>query len=206
MRWLRLGLGLGFAALLGGCSYYPNLGSWNQAAIEQPQPVDFYYGYVISRRVVPVEYADRLPRPHWTPDGFVAANTQQVLYSGWAQGLGSKPSLPAVEYTVMLDKGTTPPDPALGPGQRPSVIVVQNEQWTREGILPGQRAVIRVVGNRRTGYSGRVMRADSLANIPGESVEQLVSANRMHIPLDYVSPPPPPPPFAPPRLVPMLDP
>jgi hypothetical protein len=104
----------------------------------------------------------------------------------------------------MLDRGTLPPDPYLDPGQRTSVIVVQNEQYQDEELAKGSRAVIRVVGNEREGYSARVMRADGLA-----TAENLISAYPLRVPLNYVPPPPPPPPrppFAPTRIVRLVDP
>jgi len=189
---------------LSACTYYPSVGNWNQPSIEQVQPVHFYYGQVIDRRGPPVFYNAPGYLPRWQPDGSTALNAGQVFYGGLSQGLGFVPNLPAVEYTVMLDKETLPPDPYLDPGQRTSVIVVQNEQIQDEGIATGSRAIIRVVGNEREGYSARVMRADTLA-----AAEANVSAHPLRVPLNYVPPPPPsppPPPFARTHIVRLVDP
>lgn len=65
------------------------------------------------------------------------------------------PNLPAVEYTVILEANTFPPDPFLKPDQLPAVIVVQNEPGA---ILPVNTPVfVRVAGG-----SGRVTAMASL--------------------------------------------
>src|SRR3954447_18281859 len=93
-------------AALSACTYYPSVGNWNQPSIEQVQPVHFYFGYVIDRRVPPVVYNAPGYRPTWQPYGITAPNSAQVFFGGLSEGLGYLPNLPAVEYTVMLDKET----------------------------------------------------------------------------------------------------
>jgi hypothetical protein len=61
----------------------------------------------------------------------------------------SIPNVPATEYTVMLDNGTSPPDPYLNPqAHTAAIIVVQNVYPFEEpGPVPLSRVAVRVVGN-----------------------------------------------------------
>ena len=72
MRSHRTLLALLLLAATGGCYYgsnYPNVGAWNGAAVEQPQRVRFFYGYVVDVRAVPVVYETRPRFANWELPG-----------------------------------------------------------------------------------------------------------------------------------------
>jgi hypothetical protein len=109
-------------------SYIPNAGNWNAAAIEHPQRVRFYYGYIVNARYVPVEYANRWVVPRWQPAGRWVTDAVEPWDADPdpdARAL-PQPNLSAIEYTVMLDNSTVPPDRFLQPDQRPAIVVVQH--------------------------------------------------------------------------------
>jgi hypothetical protein len=174
MRSIRSILVASLIASLGGC-YSPAPQQSGQAAyapslVDQPQAVDFFYGYVVAARPATVEYGDasaaigispRLPVPFLI--GFSAHNepagTQRGLMLGLADIYGeqSLPNVPAVEYTVLLDHGTLPPDQNLQYPQRPAIVVVQNQYPSDQPLKVGDRAFVRVIDG-----TAHVMRADSL--------------------------------------------
>jgi hypothetical protein len=162
--------------------------------VEQPQPVDFFFGRLIDERPATLEYgfetgigATVVPRfpwqvgVHFGGDGSAGGVRLSTGAADVFVG-ASAPNLPAIEYTVMLDNGTSPPDRYLAPGERKAaVIVVQNEFPTDQPLRVGDHVVVRVVGR-----SGRVM-ADPLT--PG--VERQLAAGPMPIPLVVPVPPAP---------------
>ena len=70
MRVERSILALVLLARTGGWIYnsnYPNVANWDAAAVQQPQRVRFFYGYVIDARTMPVVYNSRAQ--NWEPQG-----------------------------------------------------------------------------------------------------------------------------------------
>jgi hypothetical protein len=191
MRFGSSVIALSFLALMGGCAYpvYPGQPSYPPTAVEQPQPVDFFYGTVVDIRPVPVHYRDG----GGFAFGFAPAFPAPVIGASFSQEPGASggdirigalrifaggatPDLPAVEYTVVLDKNTNPADPYLRPGQRPAIVIVQNRYATDLPLNVGDRAFVRVIGD-----TAHVMRADTLP--PG--LERTLSAGPMPIPVAY---------------------
>ncbi|HYM72093.1 MAG TPA: hypothetical protein VET89_03860 [Stellaceae bacterium] len=181
--------------VLAGC-YPPAQSGYSPTVVEQPQPVHFFYGTLIDKRPATLEYgyetgigATVVPRFPWSA-GIHFAGSGPVgaarLSAGPVDVLveGSAPNLPAIEYTVLLDKGTYPPDPYLRPDpyfgleRKTPIIVVQNELPTDHQLQVNERVVVRVVGR-----SGRVM-----ANRFSPGLEQLIAAGPMPIPLAVPAP------------------
>jgi hypothetical protein len=114
----RSALALMLLASTGGCYYgsnHPNVGNWDAAAVEQPQRVRFFYGYVVDERSVPVIYNSRTQ--NWEPQGreLIPVTQQYPASTPETRPPGYEDPCPngvcsGVEYTVMLDKLTTPPD------------------------------------------------------------------------------------------------
>lgn len=149
----------------------------------------FFYGWLIDERPATLEYgyeagigAKILPRwpvaagIHFGGEGpaggiRLSAGTVDVLVEA------SVPNLPAIEYTVLLDYGTNPPDwyiRSIKPAERKAaVIVVQNQYPTDPPLAIGRRVVVRVVGS-----SGRVM-ADTFP----PNVSAQLAAGPMPIPV-----------------------
>ncbi len=193
-----------FAATLGGC-YPPTQTEYPPEVFEQPQPVHFFYGTLIAQpRQVSLEYnrmfgvgAAFYPTSPYVAGVVVGGNGGSggigAAFAGRAfLAAGTVPSLPAVEYTVMPDWGTNPPDPYVHAPGAAAVIVVQNVQPGDPPMALGQHVVVRVVGK-----SGRVM-ADPL--LPWASAR--LAAGPLPIPLPcppsvtgcstpYIDPPPP---------------
>jgi hypothetical protein len=206
MHILKAVYALALVGVVAGC--YPRTQTeYDPDVFEQPQPVHFFYGTLIAPpRQVSLEYNRifGIGAAFYGTSPYVAGVV--VGGSGGSGGLGaafagralvaagSVPSLPAVEYTVMPDWGTNPPDPYVRIPGAAAVIVVQNVQPGDPPMGVGQRVVVRVVGK-----SGRVM-ADPL--LPGASAR--LAAGPLPIPLPcppsvtdcsapYVDPPPAPP-------------
>jgi hypothetical protein len=191
---VRVGLSIFALVLLastGGCIYnsnYPNVGNWDAAAVEQPQRVRFFYGYVVDVRAVPVVYNSRAQ--NWVPQGKQLIPIEQAYPEtprlfprppGYEDPCPNRVCL-GVEYTVMLDKSTTPPDEFLQLGQRPAVIVVQNITETQAAMPKGTRVVVRMVNNS----AAEVMAATILpGSVGGMNVENALSAGPMPVPLSY---------------------
>lgn len=190
MRVERSILALVLLASTGGCIYnsnYPNVANWDAAAVQQPQRVRFFYGYVIDARTMPVVYNSRAQ--NWEPQGGQLIPIEQQ-YPAWTPS--SRPPgyedpcpnrvCPGVEYTVMLDKSTTPPDEFLQLGQRPAVIVVQNIGATQAPMPKRTRVVVRMVNNT----AAEVMDATTLpGSVGGMNVENALSAGPLPVPLSY---------------------
>lgn len=178
-------------------SFYPNAGVWNAAAVQTPQRVRFFYGYIVDVRRVPVAYHPRARfEPNWEPEGRHLVQVLQqypeptpvVVPPGYRNPCPSR-VCEGIEYTVMLDKATMPPDQFLHYGQHPAVIVVQNIAQTEAPMLKGTRVVVRTVNNS----SAKVMAAATLPRfVGGINVESALSAGPMPIPLWYRQPPPVP--------------
>ena len=141
---------------LAGC-YPPTQSSYSPTVWEQPQPVHFFYGWIVAQRPAEIAYG--------TPAGFgakVGLSPYLVgVHAGAAGGAGgigvsggfvnvffeaSVPNVPANEYTVMLDHGTNPPDPYLNTGTA-AVIIVQNVYPGEQVPEVGTHVAVRVVGN-----------------------------------------------------------
>jgi hypothetical protein len=190
MRVGRSILALALLASTGGCIYnsnYPNVANWDAAAVEQPQRVRFFYGYVVDVRAMPVVYNSR--GQNREPQGRQLIPIEQQ-YPAWTPS--PRPAgyedpcpnrvCPGVEYTVMLDKSTTPADEFLQLGQRPAVIVVQNITETQAAMPKGTRVVVRMVNNS----AAEVMAATILpGSVGGMNVENALSAGPMPVPLSY---------------------
>jgi hypothetical protein len=174
----------------GGCIYnsnYPNVANWDAAAVQQPQRVRFFYGYVVDVRATPVVYNSRAQ--NWEPQGRQLIPIEQQ-YPAWTPSprpAGYEDPCPnrvcqGVEYTVMLDKSTTPPDEFLQLGQRPAVIVVQNITETQAAMPKGTRVMVRMINNT----AAEVMAATTLpGSVGGMNVENALSAGPMPVPLSY---------------------
>jgi hypothetical protein len=188
MHFLKAVSAIALLAILVGC--YPREAAYNAASIEQPQPVDYFYGTVVEARNVTVEYWGALNwgnndvTPRWRPRG---RGSLYIPFGVFAEAL--LPNLPAIEYTVIVEANTFPPDPFLKPDQLPAVIVVQNEY--PGAVLPVNTPVfVRVAGG-----SGRVTAAASLpqfVNLPnGTTVDvyRNLRAGPLPIPLSAPFPP-----------------
>jgi hypothetical protein len=168
MHFVRVISALALLGSVAGCAFPRTQTQYNPAAVEQPQPVNFFYGKLVAVNVASLEYPYEPGigvRPGLSP--YLAG--LHLAGSGSAGGLrvtggfvdvlfeGSVPNLPAIEYTVMLNTGTYPPDTFVADPRRAAVIVVQNEYPDRYpsdvGMAAGEDVVVRVVG-----HSGRVMR------------------------------------------------
>jgi hypothetical protein len=175
----------------GGCIYdsnYPNAANWDAAAVAQPQRVRFFYGYVVDVRTVPVVYNSRAQ--NWEPQGGRIIPIEQAypeIPPLFPRPPGYENPCPnrvcqGVEYTIMLDKSTTPPDEFLQLGQRPAVIVVQNITEMQAAMPKGTRVVVRMVNNS----AAEVMAATILpGSVGGMNVESALSAGPMPVPLSY---------------------
>jgi hypothetical protein len=199
MRAVGSAVMLSLLALVGGCAYpvaNPSEPAYRPVAYEQPQTVDFFYGWIIDIRPSQVHVRD---------GGYAGIGVAPglplpvILGGGYQQGPGSTrnfatigplnvfaeaavPDVPAYEYTVLLDKKTNPPDPYLDATQRPAIIIVQNRYATDIPLAINDRAFVRVVGN-----VAHVMRADTIP----PAVERLVSAGPLPIPLPLPTGPTP---------------
>jgi hypothetical protein len=179
-------LGLGAFRQHGGCYYgsdYPSAGAWNAAAVEQPQRVRFFYGWVVEVRAVPVIYEPRARfEPNWEPEGrnLIPVVQQYPAPTPDPRPPGYENPCPnrvcqGVEYTVILDKSTSPPDEFLQLGQHPTVIVVQGIAETQAPIPQRTRVVVRMVNNS----AAEVMPAANLPlSVGGINVENALSAGR----------------------------
>jgi hypothetical protein len=193
MRSGRSILALVLLASTCGCYYgsnYPNSGAWNAAAVQQPQRVRFFYGYVVAVQAVPVVYESRARfEPNWEPQGreLIPIVQQYPAPTPTSRPPGYENPCPnqvcqGVEYTVMLDKSTTPPDEFLQLGQHPAIIVVQNIGQTEAPMPQGTRVVVRMINNS----AAEVMAATTLPRlVGGTNVEQALSAGPMPVPLGY---------------------
>jgi len=178
----------------GGRDYRPTV-------TEQPQRVDFFYGTIIAAQDARLRYGNEAGlglRPGLSPYlagihiGAYGSGVGARFSAGFVDVLveGAVPNVPAVEYTVVLDRNTYPPDPFLQPNQRPAVLVVQNEYPTDTRLSVGTRVFVRV-----TGGSGRVMAANSLPPfVPGPDTTTIdvahnLSAGPLPIPLSTPWPP-----------------
>jgi hypothetical protein len=183
-------------AVTGGCYYgsnYPNVGAWNGAAVEQPQRVRFFYGYIVEVRGIPVVYETPARFvSNWEPQGreLIPITQQYPASTPTERPPGYEDPCPGrvcqgVEYTVMLDKSTTPPDEFLQLGQRPAIIVVQNIAQTQAALPQGTRVVVRMINNS----AAEVMAATTLPrSVGGIDVENALSAGPMPVPLGYRPP------------------
>jgi hypothetical protein len=172
-----------------GC-YPPTQSSYSPTVWEQPQPVHFFYGQIVAIRPAEVAYGG--------PAGFGAkVGLSPYLVGVHAGGAGpaggvgvsagfmnvffeaSIPNVPAKEYTVMLDRGSNPPDPYLDPRSgNAAIIIVQNVYpFEREPVMD-EHVAVRVVGN-----SARII-ADAL---PAYAKARLAATAPMPVPL---APPP----------------
>jgi hypothetical protein len=179
----------------GGCSYqsnYPSVANWDAVAVQQPQRVRFFYGYVVDERVLPVIYNTRTQ--NWEPQGRqlvpvtqqYPAPTPETRPPGYEDPCPNR-ACPGVEYTVMLDKSTMPVDEFLQFGQSPAVIVVQNIADTQSVIPKRTRVVVRMVNNT----AAEVMDARVLPeSVGGMNVERALSAGPLPVPLSYRPPAP----------------
>jgi hypothetical protein len=151
--------------------------------------VRFFYGYVVDVRAVPVVYGQRARFENWEPQGreLIPIVQQYPASTPVARPPGYEDPCPnrvcdGVEYTVMLDKSTTPPDEFLQLGQHPAVIVVQNIAQTQAAMPKGTRVVVRMVNNS----AAEVMAATILpGSVGGVNVENALSGGPMPIPLSY---------------------
>ncbi|HVC50652.1 MAG TPA: hypothetical protein VND87_01385 [Stellaceae bacterium] len=190
MRVVGLLSAWALVGVVGGCAYPGGQQQYNPMVYEQPQRVDFFYGTIIAARRVTVGQNDasasvsinpRSPIPfvvgvHAGPRGPSGADAGLSVGPLDVFADAAVPNVPAIEYTVLLDKKTYPPDPYLNPAQSPAIIVVQNYYPDDLPLAVGYRAFVRVVGN-----TAHVMRADSLPF----GVEPAVSAGPMPVPLAY---------------------
>src|SRR5271166_4144045 len=149
---------LALLGILAGC-YPPTQTAYAPVVVEQPQPVHFFYGRLIDVRPATLEYgqpvgiaAKVIPRWPVTVGAYVGGNGPAV---GPGVSLGvvdvlveaSVPNLPAIEYTVMLDHGTYPPDPYLDPREPTAAVVVVQNQYPADAPLQiNNHVVVRVVG------------------------------------------------------------
>jgi outer membrane lipoprotein SlyB len=163
---------------LSGC-FPPSQSSYSPTVWEQPQPVHFYYGRVVAIRPAEIAYG-----------GIAGFGIRAGLAPGWVAGIGAGgsgpsggfgvtalgtrlfleaaiPNVPATEYTVMLDQGSTPPDP------KSAIIIVQNVYPFERAPTLNEHVAVRAVGN-----SARVI-ADALPS----DVEPRLAAGPMPIPL-----------------------
>ena len=142
---------------LAGC-YPPSQSSYNPTVWEQPQPVHFFYGRLVAIRPAQIAYGG--------PAGFGAKvglspylAGVQAGAAGPAGGIGvsggfaniffeaSIPNVQALEYTVMLDRGSSPPDPYLDPREPTApIIVVQNVYPFETAPQLNDHVAVRVVG------------------------------------------------------------
>jgi len=185
MRVGRSILVLTLFASTGGCYYgsdYPSAGAWNATAVEQPQRVRFFYGYVIDVRGVPVSYEPSARfEPNWEPEGrgLIPVVQQYPAPPPDPRPSGYENPCPnricqGVEYTVMLDKATSSPDELLQLGQHPAVIVVQGIAWTEQPLPKRTRVVVRMVNNS----AAEVMAAANLPqSVGGINVANALSAD-----------------------------
>ncbi|HZT86742.1 MAG TPA: hypothetical protein VFA12_02155 [Stellaceae bacterium] len=183
-------------SLATGCAPagYPKSPAYAPEVVEQPQRVDFFYGWVIAVRPVDVKFGDG----GGISAGILPAPPLPVIGAGYAQGPnwsgggirvggarlfagGVVPNVPAREYTVLLDKNIYPLDPFLGYGQRPAIVVVQNDYAGDPPLPVNARALVRVIGN-----VAHVMPA---AAIP-PALERTLSAGPLPVPLTYEPPSP----------------
>lgn len=211
MRTGRSILALVLLASMGGCyygSHYPSAGAWNAGAIERPQRVRFFYGYVVDVRAVPVIYEPRARfEPNWEPEGrdLVPVVQQYPAPDPSPRPPGYEDPCPGrvcqgVEYTVMLDKPTMPADEFLGAGQHPAIVVVQNIAETERPMPKGTRVVVRMMNNSAEvmaasvlpRYVGGTNVENALSDPPPIDVESALSAGPMPIPLWYREPLPAP--------------
>jgi hypothetical protein len=181
---------------LGGC-YPPTQSAYSPAVWEQPQPVHFFYGRLVAIRPAEIAYGGpagvglRLRPAPWYLAGVGAGATGPSGGVGVA-ALGAQvffeasiPNVPASEYTVMLDRGSNPPDPYLDPRERTAaIIIVQNVYPFERAPQLNEHVAVRVVGN-----SARII-ADAL---PPDVELRLAAAAPMPVPLSgqSVSSPPP---------------
>jgi hypothetical protein len=170
---------------LAGC-YPPTQSSYSPAAWEQPQPVHSFYGRIVAIRPADIAYGAPAGfglRARWSPwlAGISAGGDgPSGGFGATVAGVGvffeaSVPNVPAKEYTVMLDRGSNPPDPYLDPrASTAAVIVVQNVYpFEREPIL-NEHVAIRIVNN-----SARII-ADAL---PPYAEARLAATAPMPVPL-----------------------
>ncbi len=158
---MRIIKALSALALLGSVSacYPPTQSAYGPAVWETPQRVGFFYGQLVSVRPANIAYGGPAGfglRARWSP--WLAGLSAQAGgpsggFGATVAGVGvffevSIPNVPAVEYTVMLDNGTNPPDPYIPRQQKTPIIVVQNVYPDEQpGPAPPNRVVVRVVGN-----------------------------------------------------------
>jgi hypothetical protein len=178
MRFVTAISALSLLAGLAGC-YPPSQSSYNPVVWEQPQPAHFFYGRLVAIRPSEIAYG-----------GIAGFGVRAGFAPGWVAGVGAGgsgssggfgvtalgtrlfleaaiPNVPAKEFTVMLDHGSDPPDPAA------AIIIVQNVYpFEREPAL-NDHVAVRVVGN-----SARVI-ADALP----PDVERRLAGGPMPIPL-----------------------
>jgi hypothetical protein len=122
---------------------------WNGAAVQQPQRVRFFYGYIVEARGIPVVYETPARFvSNWEPQGreLIPITQQYPASTPTERPFGYEDPCPGrvcqgVEYTVMLDKSTTPPDEFLQLGQRPAIIVVQNIAQTQAALPQGRHSL-----------------------------------------------------------------
>ncbi|MGH7091904.1 MAG: hypothetical protein ACREFB_00030, partial [Stellaceae bacterium] len=160
MRVVGLLSALALGGVVGGCAYPGGQQQYNPVVYEQPQRVDFFYGAIIEKRQVTVGPNDasasvsinpRLPIPfvvgaHAGPRGPAAAETGLSVGPLDVYADAAVPNVPAFEYTVLLDKKISPPDPYLSSTQSPAIIVVQNYYPGDFPLAAGYRVFVRVVG------------------------------------------------------------
>ncbi len=125
IRLARTILALLLLGSLVGC-YPPTQTQYSPAAVGQPMPVHFFYGRLVDVRPATLEYGNGagigvapgfspyLAGIHLGGEGPAGGVRVSAAFTSLALE-GSAPNLPAVEYTVMLDNGTNPPDPYLQP-------------------------------------------------------------------------------------------
>lgn len=189
MRFTRTTIALALMLGLPGC-YPATQTEYSPAVVEQPQPVQFYYGTLVDVQNATLEYGHETGfgatvAPRFPPGAGIhvggAGPVAAVRFSAGVADVfveASVPHLPAIEYTVLLDYGTSPPDFNLaGGGGRGAIIVVQNEP-TDHVLQKNQRVVVRVVGG-----SARVM-----ANPLHPDVARQVAAGPMPVPLALPAP------------------
>lgn len=171
---------------LAGC-YPPTQSAYGPDVWERPQLVHFFYGRLVAIRPAEIAYggpagvaAGLRPAP-WHLAGVGAGA------AGPSRGVGitalgaqlffeaSIPNVPATEYTVMLDRGSNPPDPYLDPRERAAaIIIVQNVYPFERAPQLNEHVAVRVVGN-----SARII-ADAL---PLDVELRLAAAAPMPVPL-----------------------
>ncbi len=148
MCFVRTALALTLLGSLAGC-YPPTQTAYDPAVVEQPQPVHFFYGRLIDERPASLEYGYETGigatlYPRWPLSvGLHFGGNGSDAGARFSAGIvdvlaeASVPNFPAVEYTVMLDNGTNPPDPFLAPQERAAaVVVVQNLYPTDRPLEP----------------------------------------------------------------------